>query len=63
MNLDRTSTECVNITADGIYRWDAHSGRALSTFKVNVKQTKSPKFRFRTRRLTVFKRIGQYLNH
>jgi hypothetical protein len=41
-------------------RRSAFSGRAVSTFQINIKKnSKSLKFRLDTHRLTVFKRAGQ----
>jgi len=57
-----TKIERILVTVDGICRRSALSSRrAVSSFKVNIKQTQSLKFRFGTRRPTVPNRLENYL--
>jgi hypothetical protein len=57
-----TKIERILVTVDGICRRSALSNRrAVSSFKVNIKQTQSLKFRFGTRRPTVSNRLENYL--
>jgi hypothetical protein len=61
INGDRTSADYVGITADAICRQSLPSERTFRAFEVNIKQTESLKFRFGTRRPTVSRSVGHYL--